>query len=286
MIASTVSRPAPSPRQWWLGCALLLLFGVALGILESSPRAPLDGPRGLVGGLLSPLARAGSGIHEASTSFWSAFFRRDALVGENDQLRKELAELKLQYAIGAAQDQIADSRALIAPSLPTDSELVDAAVLGSAPASGRQLLWIARGADSGLEVGMVVVGSRGIVGTVHRVFPGTALVVTLSDAKSRWGALGKESGEAGIVTGLGKPGEAHLLLEKAGTEIHPGEVLVTTGQAGSSAPGGIPIGTMRELGRNRNGESVGIVEFAEDPASCRVVFVLKSRVIPAEPPTK
>lgn len=280
------SRPAPTPRQWWLGAATLFVGAVAIGILDSSAREPLSAPRSLVGTLLSPVARAGAAIHGSSEAFWSAVLRRDDLESENEALRREMAEMRLRDAISSAQLTVAGARSAIAPSLPPGTDLLDAAVLGMAPTSGRQLLWISRGSADGVEAGMIVVGARGIVGTVHKVFSGTCLVALIGDGRSRWGGVGAESGETVVVAGTGEAAGAQVLFGSSETALRPGEALVTSGQAGSAAPGGIPIGTLRELSRNRAGETVGLVDLAEDVPSTRVVFVMRARQLPATPPAK
>ncbi len=280
------ARPAPTPRQWWLGAAVLFVGAVGIGILDSSPREPLAAPRSLLGSMFSPVARAGSAIHGTSEAVWTALLGRGELERENEELRREIAEMRLRGAIDAAQLSVSGARAAIAPSLPPDTSLLDAAVLGMAPTSGRRLLWVSRGSADGVEPGMVVVGAHGIVGTVNRVFAGSCLVAVIGDGRSRWGAVGADSGETVVIAGTGESASAHIQLSGTETLLRPGEVLVSSGQAGSAAPGGIPIGTMRELTRSRTGEAVGIIDLAEDPGTCRVVFILTSRQLPAAPPSK
>ena len=280
------ARPAPTPRQWWLGAAVLFIAAVGIGILDSSPREPLAAPRTLLGSVLSPVARAGAAIHGTSEAIWSAVLGRRELEQQNEELRREVAEMRLRGAIDSAQHTVSGARSAIAPSLPTDARLLDAAVLGTAPTSGRQLLWVSRGSADGVEPGMVVVGAQGIVGTVNKVFAGSCLVAMIADGRSRWGAVGADSGETVVIAGAGEPSVAHVLFGATETMLRPGEVLLSSGQAGSSAPGGIPIGTMRELTRSRTGEAVGIVDLAEDPRSSRVVFIMSSRQLPAAPPAK
>jgi rod shape-determining protein MreC len=265
---------------------MLILIAVTFSILESSRRAPLEPAKGVLGSLLSPAARVGSAIHNRSAMFWGALLAHDQLATENEELRRQLTEVRLQNAIGTAESVVSEARARIAPVVPRDRELLDAAVLGFAPSGGRQFLWISIGSDAGIEPGMIVLGANGVLGSVHRVFAGTSLVELLGDAKSRWGALSSDTAETALLAGDGKPGIAQLLLERPTTQIHPGEILVTTGQAGSAAPGGLVLGTMLEMGTNKNGEPVGIVELAEDPTKARIVFVLTAKMLPSEPPTR
>lgn len=265
---------------------MLILIAVTYSILESSRRTPLEPAKSLLGSLLSPAARAGSAFHARSAMVWGALLSHDRLATENEELRRQLTEVKLQHAIGAADNVVAEARARIAPVVPRDRELLDAAVLGFAPSGGRQFLWISIGGDAGLEPGMIVLGANGVLGSVHRVFAGTALVELLGDPKSRWGALSADTAETALLAGDGKPGFAQLLLERPTTQIHPGEILVTTGQAGSAAPGGLVLGTMIEMGTNKNGEPVGVVELAEDPTKSRIVFVLTAKMLPSEPPAR
>lgn len=269
-----------------MGALALALGGLILLAAEGLRQSPVPPARDTGGSLLSPVYRAGTAVHHRAALLWYALFRVEQLEQERAALELHAAELRLAMLTGLAQERFAAGHDRIAPALPESTKLVSTSVLGHPPTAGRRVLWIGAGEDRGIQRGMIVVGAHGVIGTVHRVFATTALVTMLGDGASRWSALGIDCGESGVLAGTGDPSVVEFQFTQGTPTIAPGELVVTSGLAGSAAPGGIPIGTVLDVSRNREGNLVARVELAEDPVDSRLVFVLQSTQLPWEPPAR
>lgn len=283
-----IARPAPGPsrRPAAVLAALLCLAAVIGAALAGARPATVSGAREAGGAALGPIARFASNVREGAATLVAGVMDAGRHRDEADALRRELAEARLAAAITIADTERAAARAVISAAVPADRELVEAPVYGVAPTPGRRLLWVAAGASSGIEKGMVAVGARGIVGTVERVFRDGCLVMLLDDPQSRWGAVALDSGETGVLAGAGEPGLAKLLIERTVTEVVAGEQLHTTGRAGSAAPGGLSFGAVESIDRAESGETIGRVALSERGEDLRVVFLLRVQRIPWTPPAK
>jgi cell shape-determining protein MreC len=283
-----IARPAPGPsrRPVAVLAALLCLAAVIGAALTGARPAAVSGVREAGGAAIGPIARFASNVREGAATVFAGVMDAERHRREAELLRRELAEARLATAVSTAEAERSAARAVISAAVPADRELVEAPVYGMAPAPGRRLLWVAAGAAAGVEKGMVAMGARGIVGTVERVFRDGSLVMLLDDPHSRWGAVALGCGETGVLAGAGEPGIARLLLERTVTEVAPGETLLTTGRAGSAAPGGIAFGTVESIGRADSGETVGRITLAERGEDLRVVFLLREQRIPWAPPAK
>lgn len=130
---------------------------------------------------------------------------------------------------------------------------------------------------------MIVLGAYGIVGEVTKVYQRTSLVELVTDEAAVWGAEVDARGDLGLAKGTGDPSFIEFHFNLSSTETEPGETLVSSGMAGSIAPGGVPFGKVQELRRSKEGEVVAIVRLPEPPEELRTMFVLPQRRIPFKP---
>lgn len=269
-----------------LAAALLLAVLATLAALRGDGGVPGTAP---LGGPLGWLLRGGASVHHGAAQWFGGVFAAERLAEENESLRRELAKLRAEAATGLAHGIAEAARERLATTLPQMEEapLVTAHVLGTAPGARRGVLWIDAGAAQGLARGMPVFGPEGIVGAIDRVHGNSALVLLASDKAARWSVLSGTSGEYGVLVGTGNAGEAELQFESTTPATQVGETIVTSGLAGSVAPGGLPFGTVKELRRNRSGAPVAVVDLPAEPETLRTLFVLTGTVQQAwEPPTR
>lgn len=134
-------------------------------------------------------------------------------------------------------------------------------------------LWILDlGPDTGVNEGMAVVSSAGLVGRILSAHGGHAQMQTLADPDCRVAVLSTRSRNPGILhssDGMGVSVEF-----SATSDIRPGDSLVTWG-AGGIFPRGLPVGQVADVRR----ASVNILRNAhvllyQDPWATRNVFVL------------
>ncbi len=232
----------------------------------------------------SPFLRAGAAAHRGMESVWTGVFSADALRAENAALREQVASLHVENPARRATEALAYLTQEISTAIPAGTfELMPVPVLSLAPARGRQVAWIDAGREQGLSPGMIVLGAHGIVGEVDEVFATTALVELVTDSRAAWGAEVDGRGEIGVLSGTGDPELVEMRFERTSQRAEPGDIVVSSGMAGSIAPGGVPFGVIEKIATNKQGEAVAIVRLSEKPGSLRTLFVLPHARIPFEP---
>lgn len=127
-----------------------------------------------------------------------------------------------------------------------------ARVIGNPDQAWSQAVTIDKGTADGVETGLTVMGTSGVVGQVYSAGEHTAEVRLLTDPDSGAAARVESSRAEGVVRGSL---EGLLYLENldADAAVNPGDVVVTSGLGGSYAPGLI-IGTVVKVD-TRQGES-------------------------------
>lgn len=265
-------------------CVALVLAGLFLGAVQSRRAETSDSIDQTSGAAAGPLLRAGAAIRQQGDVLHQSLFGAEALATENEALRAEVARLKLESANAQARRTLDTLNQEISTNIASGSfDLIPAPVLSGPAPGGRQQLWIALGRQQGLETGMVVMAAEGIIGLVSKVYDQTALVLLITDAKAKWGAELGSTGELGILQGTGDPRTAMFRFSRTTANAEAGEAVVSTGMAGSLAPGGVPFGRVVELSHSKKGEPVAIVELAVEPGRLRTVFILPTVRIPTEP---
>lgn len=276
-------RPRRNPRNAALAAGVALAAASALLVVQrtSSDIGLARDAAAAVGG---PIASAGATVNDGVSRAWSGLFAADGLRAENEALRQELAALRLESAASAARVQELGAAVIVGESLPEVAPAaMTARVLGPVPDGAARRIWIDAGAEDALQVGQTVVGPQGVLGRVHAVHGSRAIVQLLSDASSRWGGEIAARGERGVVQGTGREGRLILRLETTAAEVAEGDVVVTSGAAGSALPAGLPLGTVAEVAVGDEGERHAVVEPAGTAEGLRHVFVLDERQIPWEP---
>lgn len=221
----------------------LLLCSFFLIFLSSSTRL-LDAAEQVIGLITHPLhviSNFPSKTIETATLY---FTNRHALLQNMDRLQRDLliernrnatlqytrdALIELQQTLGSYKDE------------QSHYQLVE--IIGVNPSPQRHELVVDRGSDEGIEVGMAVVDSQGVIGQVIEVFADTAIVLTLNDSQHAIPIAVRRSGYRSIATGNGM--ENFLTLENVppSADIEVGDELITTG-LGGRFPKGYNVGTV------------------------------------------
>ena len=158
----------------------------------------------------------------------------EELRGENDRLKKLL-----------------DFKTGVAPAMGFD--VTGAAVIGRDPGNWFGMITINKGSGQGIKVNMTALNDQGLIGRITSVSSNTAEILLITDPRSGVGALVQESRAPGMVKGEASyPGKVRMVNIPLGTELGRGQVVVTSG-FGSIYPKGIPIGWIRESGREASG---------------------------------
>ena len=226
---------------------LLVLTAVTLMTLDTRDTGPIGTTRNALLSVLSPFRSGAEWAVSPIGNVWNGIVNFDELEDENARLRAQLAEVE-----GAEVREITDREVLeqlLAATEITfadDVEQVAARVVGGPSSSFEETVTIDKGSDHGIREGMAVVTGSGFVGRIEQVSSNRSVVLLLTDARMIVSARLVTTQGLGRVEGRGpqRPPVVELLADESATE---GEILHTSGLAGSPYPPGIPIGRIVAL---------------------------------------
>lgn len=183
-------------------------------------------------------------------SIWNDYINLVGVQRENRELRESVKVMNRN--VQEIQDALIANERLkklldLKSSLTVAS--VAANVIGEESAPWFRTIVIDRGGVDGLEEGMPVVATSGIVGRIVKVAPNSARVLLLTDHASAIAATIQRSRARGVVKGKGG-GACSLEFALREEDVKVGDVVITSG-IGGVFPKGIAIG---EVSMVRKGE--------------------------------
>ena len=238
--------------------------------------------------VLYPFQWAGNKIGNGVTGFVSYFRDMDSLRDELESVKAENESLKSQLidAEIMADENSWLYRYLSMKEEHGDYSLCAASVIATTSSSGEGgdyvlELTLNRGTSSGVESGMPVVTSLGLVGVVVETGLNHCRVMTLMDTSVSVGAVTTRSTQNGLCEGdYARLHEGHATLkglpEESDVEI--GDIVVTSGR-GSVYPYGIPIGRVVSIHANAYSRTTeAVVEPFTDFTNLTQVVILTDYV--------
>ncbi|HEY2332887.1 MAG TPA: rod shape-determining protein MreC [Acidimicrobiales bacterium] len=239
------SRRRGSPRVTLIFLVLLSLTIITLDFRGDGGGA-IERVRGTTADALSPVRRAADTVLTPVGDAFSGVTGYGSLQRQNDQLRKQIAQLQGQQfanqnaqmerdqllALNGLQDQLGSYRR------------VTARVVSAPVSNFEQTIELDVGSNRGVGVDMPVVTGAGLVGRVVEVSGSRSVVRLITDPASSVGVRLVTTGEAGIADGEGPHRDLSVSYVSADSAVTVGELLVTSGLAGGSDlyPAGIPVG--------------------------------------------
>lgn len=223
----------------------LLVVSAALGLVyvKEGKNGPLHAVQNAVGMVVSPLQFVGSGVAHATETAGEAV--QDATVDDATyaQLQEENAQLKAQLA--QMEEYRLEAQRLEGLLGLTDKyqlEGVTGSVIGRNADAWNRVITVNVGSKSGVEPGLPVIGSSGVVGQVIKVTPMTCKVRLLTDPQSGVSVITQTTRVEGVVKGSV---EGLLYLENVdpSEEIAVGDAVITSGLGGTYYRG-LAIGTV------------------------------------------
>jgi rod shape-determining protein MreC len=251
MAATRTQKEIRQRAPIWLVVLLLTnLVIMAIDARDSATRQRLI--RVWVQALASPAQSISSGASGAGTSFVSQIvnFRRSAF--ENERLKEELAQARLEVQ-NAHQTWEENERlkGLLNLKEKTGYDQIAARVIARDSSIWFNTITIDRGSSSGIALNMPVVTGGGIVGRVIALSPWTAQVMMVTDEKAAAGAIVGQlggSGALGPVRGLGENGLIEMRYVSGLEKVEVGDYVLTTGQDGIYPPG-LSVGEVVQVKR-------------------------------------
>ncbi len=203
---------------------------------------------------LFPIRWCGAKINEGFEGFSLYFGKMDSLLSENEELKKEndaLKEKEIYY--GALADENQRLREYLEMKKTySDFKLCDALIISSGSEGYMTIITLNRGTADGVDVGMPVMTSQGLVGSVIEVSLTSCKVRTIIEDRGACGAYVVRSGAVGVIEGditYKDTGLCSLEYLSQTADVAVGDIVYTSG-LGSVFPRDIPIGKVTKVTEN------------------------------------
>ena len=200
------------------------------------------------------------------------------------RVNKELAEenAQLRSLLLAQQSLPFDSLSeqILLESDTTDSltfELMMAEVISNSIRNANNFFMVNKGSKDGLEPGMGVINSFGVVGKIRNVSKNFADGISLLNTRNPISAKHQASGRMGTVLWEGvNPQKAKLLYLTPDIEVKPGDTIVTSGY-NPIFPKEVMIGTVASSQPDKNNTYLNVViNLSVDFGSLSYVYVIRN----------
>jgi rod shape-determining protein MreC len=194
-------------------------------------------------GVFAEIQRASSAGFSSLRNVWNRYIRLRHVEAENDSLRRELDEVKVQFQERRAlADRARGLEALLDLRSRSNLQTTAAEIIASSPSPEFRTLTIDKGTLYGLQRDMAVIAPAGVVGRVVIPTARSAKVQLLIDRNAAVGALIERSRAQGVAMG---GGDQRLRLEYVSetADVVVGDLVVTSGIDGIF-PKGFTIGSV------------------------------------------
>jgi rod shape-determining protein MreC len=202
-------------------------------------------------GAFAEIQRGAAGVTGAVRNAWNNYVDLRDLRGENAQLKRELAELQLQFqterASAARTHQLEQ---LLGFQQALEVETIPAGIIGMVANLEYRGVTIDKGSNAGVGANMAVIVPTGVVGRIVTPTRRASKVQLLIDRNAAAGALVERSRAQGVIVGAGQE-FVRMDFVPATADVKVGDVIVTSGIDGIY-PKGFVIGTVVQVS-NDNG---------------------------------
>lgn len=158
------------------------------------------------------------------------FISKKNLNEEIQRLTKENQLLQLDAArMEEMRQENENLRHLVSALAATTDHVVTTEVIGRPADPFSRRIQIAAGTLDGVQVGMPVIGSFGVLGQVSRTVSHQSEVTLISDHKSRISVINNRTGQIFLLAGTGDSGLLTVAFAQPSADLQPGDELVTSG---------------------------------------------------------
>lgn len=256
----------------------LLIVSVVLVTVYSreGEGGPLHTVQQAVSDAIAPLDLAGAVVSSGTEGIAASAVDATADESTLSDLRESNAELRELVARTEEYRQEAQRlQSLLNMTDRYDIDGITARVVGKSDTAWDQTIRIDAGRSDGVEAGMTVMGSTGVVGQIASVGENTSVVRLLTDSQSGAAAMVQSSRAEGIVRGS-LEGLLYLENLEEDATVAVGDVIITSGLGGSYVSGLI-VGTVVRVDAGEGGSPATVVVSPNDSASSlEEVVVVKS----------
>ena len=196
---------------------------------------------------VSPVERSGAwGIGKVRDG-WRHYFALSDAARENEGLRRENGQLKLEVMQLQGKSAEADRLAALLNFKQKQGKvpMIVARVIGSSADANSNVIYLDQGQRDGIRKNMGVITPEGVVGKIIESFRDTSQVLLLTDRDSGVGAMIADSR---IQSPVGGSGDPLLNMKYVGNddEVSVGQRVVTSGMD-RIFPKDLPVGTITQV---------------------------------------
>jgi rod shape-determining protein MreC len=202
-------------------------------------------------GAFAEVQRGAAGLTGSVRDAWSGYGNLRGVREENEQLKRQLGELQVQFQQERARAERARQlERLLGFQQDLRVETIPASVIGASASLEFRGITIDRGSNTSVTANMAVIAPTGLVGRVVTPTQHASKVQLLIDRNAAAGALVERSRAQGIVIGTGED-MLGMDFVAATADVKAGDTIVTSGVDGIY-PKGFIIGKVEQVD-NGNG---------------------------------
>ena len=202
-------------------------------------------------GAFAEVQRGAAGLTGSIRDAWSGYGNLRHVRAENEELRRKLGELQVQFQQERARaERVRDLESLLGFKQQLQVDTIAAGVIGASASLDFRGITIDRGTSQSVTANMAVIGPAGLVGRVVTPTAHASKVQLVIDRNAAAGALVERSRAQGIVVGSGAD-MLRMDFVPATADVKDGDTVVTSGVDGIY-PKGFVIGKVEQV-KNGNG---------------------------------
>ncbi len=177
-------------------------------------------------GAVSPVNKGLHGAFNLFADTWSEYVWLVGARDENEQLRRELQQVRLENQI-------------------MRRDLAQFEVIGGGANAHSKEIVLDKGRRDGVKPGMAIVVAEGVVGKILAAYPGSSLGLLIDDADSGAGVILANSRVRGLLRGQGRT-ECLIDYVEHEVSVEVGEQILTSGED-RIFPKGLPVGQVTRI---------------------------------------
>jgi len=234
-------------RPRWIALVSVLVFNLLLLSLQTNQHGGPGFMRKWILDVLVPGEKLVDSGVRGLWGVWDGYFALIGVQGENEKLRTENDQLRMQIQQqDEAVREAARLRSFLGIADAGIGKTLAARVIGRDPKISLQTVTIDRGQSDGVKVYDSVITPDGVVGRVLNVASRSAIVQLVTDAQSEVAAMFRESRVQALFRGTGGRNlELSYIDDDYGIEV--GAELITSG-LDRIHPRGLPLATISSIG--------------------------------------
>jgi rod shape-determining protein MreC len=203
-------------------------------------------------GAFAEVQRGAAGLTGSIRDAWSGYGNLRGVREENEQLKRQLGELQIQFQQERARAERARQlERLLGFQQDLRVDTIPASVIGASASLEFRGITIDRGSNMEVTTNMAVIAPTGLVGRIVTPTAHASKVQLITDQNAAAGALVERSRAQGIVIGSNNEDTLRMNFVAATADVKVGDTIVTSGVDGIF-PKGFVIGKVEEVD-NGNG---------------------------------